>query len=90
MNTLQALAVAAAALVISGDPWCNYLVKAEARLTAFVAHGELLVTEFATEAAEHALRRRCAERECSHAPLADAKHGLPDASIHNAASAARM
>lgn len=90
MNMLQALAVAAAALAISGDPWCSYLVKAEARLTSLMAHGELLVTEFVTDAAEHALERRCTEREFSNAPLGDAKHGLPDASIHNAAGAARL
>lgn len=90
MNVLQALAVAAAALAISGDPWCSYATAAGARLTSFVAHSEILVTEFVTDAAEHALRRRCAERAFSNAPLGDAKHGLPDASIHNAAGAARL
>lgn len=90
MNTLQALAVAAAALAVASDPWCSYATAAGARLTSFFAHSEILVTEFVTEAAEHALERRCTEQDISHAPLGGARHGLPDASIHNAASAARM
>lgn len=90
MNTLQALAVAAAGLAIAGDPWCSYVTAAGARLTSFFAHSEMLVTEFVTATGEHAFESRCAEQDFSNAPLGVAEHALPDTSIHSAAGAARL
>ena len=90
MNALQALAVAAAALAVAGDPWCSYVTAAGARLTSFFTHAELLMTEIVTEAGERALESRCAERDFSNAALGGAKHGLPDTSIHSTAGAARL
>ena len=90
MNVLQALAVAAAALAMSGDPLCSYVTAAGARLTSYFAHAELLVAEFVTEAGEHAWHSRCTEEDFSNASFGGAKHGLPDTSIHSAAGAARL
>ncbi|MGH6950381.1 MAG: hypothetical protein ACREH4_05890 [Vitreimonas sp.] len=90
MNALQALAVAAAALAISGDPWGSTLTRAEARLTSFLAHAEVAADEFVTATAEGLREDRCEERQYSNAPFGKTKHRLPDTSIHSAAGAARL
>ncbi len=92
MNTLQALAVAAAALAISGDPWGSYLARAEAHVIEIAARAEMLVSEFTIEVTETAV----AEEPCAEADSEDSedwakrKHGLPDTSIHSAVRAARL
>ena len=90
MNTLQALAVAAAALAISGDPWGSTLIRAEAHLTSLLAHGETLAHEIVADTVAYLGEGTCTQRQYSNGPLGDAKHGLPDTSIHSAAGAARL
>lgn len=90
MNALQALAVAAAALAISGDPWGSTLTRAEAGLTFFLARAEVAAEEFVTATAERMREDGCEERQYSDSPFGKAKHGLPDTSIHTAAGAARL
>jgi hypothetical protein len=89
MNALQALAVAAAALAISGDAWSSIVSRADARLTSLLAHTEAAAEEFVTATAERLREDSCAE-QYSDAPFAKAQHALPDTSIHSAAGAARL
>lgn len=100
MNAVQALAVAAAALVITSDSDSAFMAKAEARLSMFAAQVEALVDEVAAEtsaAIEIAAAPSCDEgvRE-DQDNYADehgderAKRGLPDAMFHLASRAARL
>jgi len=84
MNVVQALAVAAAALAISGDPLGLRLSQAEAGIEAMVAQGEALAQRIVAKA-ELKLETCPKQRE----PRAHA-HKLPDTSIHAAVSSARL
>ena len=65
MNALQALAVAAAALAISGDAWSSIVSRAEARLTSLLAHTEAAAEEFVTATADRLRENSCAEQQYS-------------------------
>jgi hypothetical protein len=92
MNALQALAVAAAALAISGDPLGGYLARAEAHLARITAHAELYVGDILARASETEVvaEAPCSESEDADEDWAKGKHGLPDTSIHLAVRAARL
>ena len=82
MNVVQALAVAAAAFAISGDPLGLHLTHAEARIEAVVARGGAFAQRIVAGAT-------AAKTDCSERGEAD-KHTLPDTSIHVAISSARL
>ena len=68
MNCLQALAIAAAAMVVSGEPILQPLIDAP----AYMARGEVMVRRATSN-----LEARLSQRD-SEAPLAQ----MPDSQIH--------
>src|SRR5262245_64910788 len=103
MNSVQALAIAAAALAISGDAHTGLLAKAQARLTTLAAHVETLVSEVTT--APSTVIEVAAEPPCEEGVYDDKddyadedgddqavepRRGLPDAMVHWAYRAARL
>jgi hypothetical protein len=86
MNVVQALAVAAAALALSGNELGGRVAQAEAHLEAVAARGETLAQSFTIKAAAHG------DEDCANTPRpAGAAHKrLPDTSIHVAMSSARL
>jgi hypothetical protein len=86
MNTVQALAVAAAALAVSGDPLGVNLAAAEAQLVKLAVHGEAVTQRIAARAtAALTPHARCAAWKRGRYA-----HALPDTSIHTASRAARL
>ena len=85
MNVVQALAVAAAALAVSGAPSRTPLAQAEARLEAMVARGEALAEHIVAKHSQ-APRKDCPEDDRA----GGGARGLPDTSIHAAMRSARM
>jgi hypothetical protein len=95
MNVVQALAVAAAAFVVWGEPAGAGPAEAEARLASLAARGEAIAEQvFARTTANAVGRARCSKLasklEYAEVRQPARKHGLPDTSIHVAVSTARL
>jgi hypothetical protein len=91
MNVAQALAVAAAAFVVWGDPAGAGPARAEARLVALAAHGEAITQQvLARTSAFMRGGARCSKIDYVSVRQTRRKHGLPDTSIHVSVSTARL
>ena len=91
MNVVQALAVAAAALALSGDLMGASLPRAGSQLTSLLARGEALAHRIAAQTSRAVPDGDgCSENKAEETPRSKGEHTLPDTSIHVAVSAARL